>query len=361
MKKSSNEEKRGERVRRFNAAYESAIDVEVIPSKKDLGIDSDNKIEMVGPYCRVSTLQETQAESFELQKKYYEEYVSRWPNWELADIYADEGISATSMKRRKDFLRLMEDCKAGKITKIITKSVSRFARNVVDCVSLVRMLRALPHPVGVYFETEHIDTLTPESDAQLSLLASFAESESLNKSTSMKWAIRGRFERGIPRLADLYGFTRNGKELSINEHEAQVVRSFYYQLLEGWSIGEIKANIEKIGVPSPSGMNTWNYATIKYIIANEKNCGDVFCQKTVTVDVFSHKSVPNKGQERQYRLYDHHEPIVSRDTWLQAQQILGLLTLREMIDQEKEYTIPQCPDVSFHPVYSYHKEVKRDE
>lgn len=132
------------------------------------------------------------------------------------DIYADEGISATSMRRRKDFIRLVEDCKQGKVNRIITKSVSRFARNVVDCVSIVRMLRALPKPVGVYFETEHIDTLTPESDAQLSLLASFAESESLNKSTSIRWAIRGRFARGIPRIVDLYGFEREGTELHVN-------------------------------------------------------------------------------------------------------------------------------------------------
>lgn len=346
----SSRDHRSERVRRFNDAYAAGKNNEVIPSDKDLGIVGEDKPENVAPYCRVSTFQEAQAESFELQKKYYEEYVERHPNWTLVDIYADEGISATSMRRRKDFIRLVEDCKQGKVNRIITKSVSRFARNVVDCVSIVRMLRALPKPVGVYFETEHIDTLTPESDAQLSLLASFAESESLNKSTSIRWAIRGRFARGIPRIVDLYGFEREGTELHINENEAAVVRSFYAKLLDGWTIGAIQKDLEQRKIPSPQGLDRWGYATIKRILENEKNCGDVFCQKTVTIDVFSHKAVPNRGQERQYRLFDHHEAIVSREVWTQAQTILGTLTMREIIDREKEYTFDEVPDVVFRKI-----------
>lgn len=348
--KHSPRDSRSERVRRFNDAYSADKNIEVIPSDKDLGIVGEEKPENVAPYCRVSTFQETQAESFALQKKYYEEYVERHPNWTLVDIYADEGISATSMKRRKDFIRLVEDCKKGKISKVITKSVSRFARNVVDCVSIVRMLRALPSPVGVYFETEHIDTLAPESDAQLSLLASFAESESLNKSTSMRWAIRGRFARGIPRIVDLYGFEREGTELHIKEPEAAVIRELYAQLLAGQAISAIKNYLEECGIPSPQGLDHWSYASIKYILENEKNCGDVFCQKTVTIDVFSHKAVPNRGQERQYRLFDHHETIVPREVWTQAQIILGTLTMREIVDRENEYTFEEIPDIIFRKV-----------
>lgn len=325
-------EKWEKRAEKFRKAYETSEEADVIPSLKDFGIISKRETEFVGPYCRVSTKQESQTESYELQKKYYEEYVNRYPSWTLVDIYADPGISATSMRNRKDLNRLIEDCKAGIVTKIITKSVSRFARNVVDAISTVRMLRALPKPVGVYFETEHIDTLSRESDSQLSLLASFAESESLTRSTSMKWAIRSRFARYIPRVCDAYGYIkqRNDWNLYLNPLQAPIVDYIFSLFLDGFSPGQIARHLTELKIATPTGKSpTWYPAVVFYILSNEKNCGDIRMQKTISVDVFTHKSVPNMGEERSYVKRDHHHGIVSREEWEHVQAMLGTYFLIE--------------------------------
>lgn len=318
----------------FRAAYHSGANVEVIPSKKDLGIEDEERPELVAPYCRVSTLAESQTESYELQKAYYEDYVGKHALWTLVDVYADEGISATSMRNRKDFLRLIEDCKAGKITRIITKSVSRFARNVVDCLSTVRMLRALPQAVGVYFETEHIDSLSRDCDSQLSLIASFAESESLNKSTSMKWAIRGRFANGIPRISDLYGYCRNKAQLMIDPITGPVVYQIYRWYAACFTLREISQALHAREVPSPEGNEYWSTATIFYILTNERYCGDVLMQKTVCIDIFSHKSVKNTGHERQYILREHHPAIVDEALRERVQFRLGKMDLSAYFVEE---------------------------
>ena len=264
-------------------------------------------------------MQEAQVDSFIMQKKYYEDYVKQREGWELVETYADEGISATSIKRRKDFIRMLEDCKAGKITRIVTKSVSRFGRNVVDTIATVRSLRNLPSPVGVYFETERIDTLKRESDMQLSLLASFAES-------SIKWGIRNRFARKIPRMVDLYGFDRDGLTLTINPDEGPVVAQMYQMLFDGYSPTQIAKHLTSLAIPTPAKVgDRWFPASVKYILTNERNCGDVLIHKTVTVDIFTHKTVKNTGQERSYRLKNYHQGIVSYDEWLYACVILGEL------------------------------------
>jgi len=318
--KSSREKRAREFEQRINEQYE---DFEVIPSYADLGIDLTPEKELVGAYCRVSTMQEAQVDSFIMQKKYYEEYVEKKEHWELIDIYADEGISATSIKRRKDFLRMLDDCKAGRLTRIITKSVSRFGRNVVDTIATVRSLRNLPTPVGVYFETERIDTLKRESDMQLSLLASFAESESVTKSESVKWGIRNRFAKRMPRIVDLYGFDRDGLNLTINGEEGPIVAKMYELLFDGYSPAQIARYLNSMKVPTPRKIgDSWVPASVKYILANERNCGDVIIHKTVTIDIFSHKSVKNTGQERSYRLKNHHPGIISYEDWLYACVIL---------------------------------------
>lgn len=330
-----------------NAFHSSENEVEVIPSNKDLfGEEEDDKEELVGAYCRVSTMSVAQVESYELQKAYYEEYVSRRPSWTLVRIYPDEGISATSIKKRASFLQMIEDCKQGKLTLIVTKSVSRFARNVVDGISYIRMLRNLPKPVAVYFETEHINTMSPGSDAQLSLLASFAESESLNKSVSMKWAIRSRFAHGIPRLVDLYGFDRTKAQLTPKEGEADVVRWMYREALKGESYRSIQKKLEEAKIPSPYGNPVWSHSTIRYILTNEKYVGDVLMQKTVRVDMFSHKSVKNTGQERQYRLHGHHEGIIDKEDWLHVQRRLGSCDYSKYFE-EKPCTINAVEGVTF--------------
>lgn len=286
-------EERARKSKAFVEAYKnSEADVEVIPSYSDTGDDLE-KEELVAAYCRVSTMSEQQVESYELQKIYYEEFVSRRPNWTLVGIYPDEGISATSMRNRKKFNEMIQDCKDAKITLIITKSVARFARNVVDAISTVRMLRNLPVPVAVYFETEHINSMAPGADAQLSLLASFAESESLNKSLSMKWAIRSRFAHGIPRLVDTYGLIREGTHLcfDLNNMSTQVVRWMYFRVYRHGSVKKVLDTLNKHHIPSPMNKDHWCMTSVLYILTNEKYCGDVLMQKTIRKDMFLHRSI----------------------------------------------------------------------
>ena len=318
----------------FIHEFNSDNEVEIIPSEKDINGEGEEKSEQVGAYCRVSTMSEQQVESYELQKAYYEELVTRRPNWNLVDIYPDEGISATSMKNRKNFNKMLDDCKAGKITLIITKSVSRFARNVVDAISTIRMLRNLNPPVAVYFETEHIITTAPGADAQLSLLASFAESESLNKSMSMKWAIRNRFAHGIPRIVDTYGFKREGHQLLIDEDDtrAQVVKwMFYCYVHRGKNIKWLQMTLHKKKIPSPKGNEWWSYHTIAYILSNEKYAGHALMQKTVRTDMFLHRSVKNTGQERQYLRRNFCEPLIDIETFNTAQAMLGNMSPEDFL------------------------------
>lgn len=359
---------REQKSRAFRDAYsQGADDVEVVPSNRDLYGEDDDQDEMVGAYCRVSTMSEAQVESYELQKAYYEDMVARRPNWTLVGIYPDEGISATSMRNRKNFLRMIEDCKEGKISLIVTKSVSRFARNVVDGISVIRMLRNLPNPVAVYFETEHILTTAPGADAQLSLLASFAETESLNRSLSMKWAIRNRFAHGIPRIVDLYAFHRDKHELmpyDEDQLEYKTVQWMYQAVINGLSISRIRQVLHLHRIPSPTGKEWWPYHTILYVLTNEKYAGKVLMQKTVRVDMFLHKSVKNTGQERQYWKHHHHQAIVSIEDWVKVQKILTNDDFSVYLTGEW-VNMPNVPDRKFTsvrtiPSYNQKRKENRD-
>ena len=226
------ESKNENRKQRIREAFHDGKQVERMPAREDMAPQhSDDVIYRVAPYCRVSTMSEMQAESFEIQQQYYNEYIAKHPNWTLVRIYADEGISATSVKNRKDFNNMIEDCKAGKIDLIVTKSVSRFARNVVDCIKYARDLRALSPPVGIYFETENINTLSQNGELLLTVLAAFAQDESVNKSISVAWGIRQRFAKGIPKLVKPYGYQNVDGKLVVDEEEAGVViRIFAFYL-----------------------------------------------------------------------------------------------------------------------------------
>ena len=328
-----------QRAKAFRENYDNHRDVVVIPPKKEFNTDFNLREELVGPYCRVSTLADEQAESYELQKLYYDELVSRHDNWRLVDIYADQGISATSMKRRKDLLRLIEDCKAGRVTLIITKSVTRFARNTVDCVSTCRMLKTLQPPVGVYFETENIYTLSQNSELQLDILSMLAQAESETKSTSIKWGIRSRFAKGIPRIVDLYGYIREGRNLGPDPETANVVRQIYEARYYGHSTGELRIMLHEKGVPSPEGNEWWSSSTLLYLLTNERYVGDVTMQKTVVVDLFTHKSVPNDGIIEKYHIYNNHTPIIDRKIWLAVQGTFGAQDWKTLLDYSSGQTI----------------------
>ena len=326
-------EDRETRKQQFNENY-GKLNVKVIPPNPSLVVDVMEREEIVGPYCRVSTMTGEQVESFEIQRKYYEDLIRKRPKWTLHRIYADEGISATSMRRRKDFRNLMADCHEHKVTLIPTKSVTRFARNVVDCISCCRELKTLNPPVGVLFETENIHTLAQSSEIQLDVFAMLAQSESKTKSASVKWGIRNRFAAGIPRIVKLYGYDlcrntvqdknsaqqeQNGGPLMINKEEASVVFLIFQLYLSNYPVAEIKQILEERGIPSPQGKPTWNANTIFYILMNERYVGDVMNQKTFVLDCFSHKAVKNKGQLPQYYWDDIVPPIIPRDMWKATQ------------------------------------------
>lgn len=299
-------------------------EVQIIPAKKDLAPEAEKRKLRVCAYCRVSTDEETQAGSYELQVQNYTKMIQENEEWEFAGIFADEGISGTSVNRREHFLEMIEKCKAGEIDLIITKQVSRFARNVLDSLNYIFMLRKLDPPVGVYFETEKLNTLDKSSDMVITVLSLVAQSESEQKSNSLKWSFKRRRAQGLgiyPNWSLLgYGLDEQ-KEWVIIEEEADVVRTIYNLYLEGYSSVQIADFLTKSGIPTVRGLPVWSSGGALGILKNEKYCGDALCQKTVTIDCLTHKSVKNNGLETQYFIEGHHAPIIEKRDWLLAQQI----------------------------------------
>ena len=300
------------------------LEVQIIPAKRDAAESGEPKRLRVCAYCRVSTDEDSQGSSYELQVQNYTQMIQNNPDWEFAGIYADEGISGTSVLHREHFLEMIDACKDGKIDLIITKQVSRFARNVLDSLSYIRLLRSLDPPVGILFETEGLNTLDSASEMTITVLSLVAQSESEQKSKSIKWAYKRRWSKGVgihPNWA-LLGYELGEKQdWTINEYEAEVVRAIYSLYLDGYSSPQIAELLTKNEIPTVKGLTTWSAGSVLGILRNEKYCGDVLCQKTVTVDFFTHKSVKNSGHEPQYFIEGHHEPIIAKDDWLRVQQI----------------------------------------
>lgn len=304
-----------------------ASQLTIIP-KKDLE-STTVKARRVAAYIRVSTDSDEQTSSYELQKNYFVEYITSRPDWELAGIYSDEGISGTQIHHREGLQRLLADCKEGKVDYIITKSISRFARNIVDCLNMIEDLRNLNPPVGVIFETDCIDTLAGENSILLSVMASLAEMESKNKSDIMNWSIENRFSRGIFLLPELLGFDKDEEgNLVINEEEADTVRLCFYLFLSGFTLAEIaelltemgrktgykKQHNKKPGV-TPEYNTKWTASGVQSILRNERHCGDVLARKTFTPNYKNHKSKKNRGERQQVLKNDDHEGIVSREVF----------------------------------------------
>ena len=325
----------------------------IIPAKPPKSA-VDGGIKRVAPYIRVSTDSDEQTSSYELQKNYFTEYVNAQPGWVLVDIYADEGISGTQINHREGLQRLLDDCRAGKIDYIITKSISRFARNIVDCLNMIEELRNLNPPVGVIFETDHIDTLGGNDSLLLSILASLAEAESRNKSEIMNWSIENRFSRGIFLLPELLGFDKdeNGN-LVINDDEADTVRLCFYLFIAGFQLSEIaelltemgrktgfnKQHNKKPGV-EPEYNTNWTSNSVLDILRNERHCGDVLARKTFTPNFKNHKSKKNRGERQQVKKYDNHEAIVSREVFEAANRKLDMCTGK----QDRSYPIMKVID-----------------
>lgn len=297
---------------------------EFIPAKKQIDYYDNDVAQRVAVYARVSTDNVQQTSSYELQKKYYEDFVVRHPNWTLVRIYADEGISGTSLAHRKEFNQMIADCRAGKIDMIITKSVSRFARNVVDCISMVRDLADLPHPVGVFFESECIFSLKDDSQMALSFQATMAQEESHIRSRSMETSLRMRLDGGLPLTPKLLGYSHDSEgNLIINEEESPTVKLMFYMMLYGYSTSEIAEVLTEQGRKTYLGNVRWTSSSVVQVLRNERHCGDVRTRKTFTPNYLTHKSRKNRGDRPQSIYRDHHEAIVSRDDYIAVQHLLN--------------------------------------
>ena len=299
----------------------SPEELQVIPAKPEINVfESELRVAV---YVRVSTDDPRQTTSYELQRNHYVDFVNQKPNWKLTEIYADEGISGTSLHNRVEFIRMIEDCKAGKIDFIVTKSVSRFARNVLDCIGHIRMLKDMQPPIGIFFETEGINTLEPKSEMGLSFIATLAQEESRNKSDIMNASIEMRFKRGIFLTPTLLGYDHDeDKNLVINETEANTVRLIFFTYLYGYSTQQIADLLKGLKLKTKKGNTSWSASSISQILANERHCGDVIARKTWTPNYLDHKSRKNKEDRNQYRHENHHEAIIRRDDFLAVQRLM---------------------------------------
>ncbi|MHC1731955.1 MAG: recombinase family protein [Bacteroidales bacterium] len=277
----------------------------------------------VAAYCRVSTSNLEQLSSYEAQKEHYLQTISSNPEWELVDIYADEGISATGKDKRNDFLRLISDCEMMKIDLVITKSISRFARNTTDCIETVRRLKALG--IAVQFEKENINTMSAESELVLTILSSIAAEESKSISQNLKWSHQKRAKEGNPMRMGIkmlgYEYNEN-KELIIVPEEAEIVRFIFNSYINGKSHGMIAKELMGKGVKTSAGKSKWTVASVKGIITNEKYAGDFLVGKHYTTEDGSFKRRKNYGEAPRYYITNHHPGIISKELFEKAQSVL---------------------------------------
>jgi site-specific DNA recombinase len=292
--------------------------------RKVTRIDGNNALQAFKPkvrvaaYCRVSTDIDEQMASLEAQKDHYESYIKANPDWEFAGIYYDEGISGTKKENRTGLLRLLADCENKKIDFIITKSVSRFARNTTDCIEMVRKLTDLG--VFIYFEKENINTQRMEGELVLTILSSLAENESLSIAENSKWSIRRRFQNGTYKISyPPYGYDYVDGKLFINKEQAEIIKRIFSEALDGKGTQKIADGLNSDKIPTKRGSH-WTATTIRGILSNEKYTGDVLLQKTYTDENF--KRHYNRGEKDQYMIKDHHEAIISHEEFEAAQEIL---------------------------------------
>lgn len=264
-------------------------------------------------YCRVSTDSREQQNSFIAQTAYYEELIGKRSDWEYAGIYADEARSGTKLQKRDDFLRMIKDCEAGKIDMIITKSVTRFARNTVDSIKAIRKLKLLG--VAVFFEKENINTLFESSEMLLTILSSLAQGEAESISTNNKWAVVKRFQEGSFKIGTpAHGYVKdeNG-ELVIDEQEVETVRYIFKQYLNGKGSYVIARELTEKGIQTIRSAERWSEGVVKEILLNPIYTGNLILQKTFTTEGVPFKRKRNKGELPQYFISENHEPIISTE------------------------------------------------
>ena len=288
-----------------------------IPAKPELAKQKAVQRQLrVAAYCRVSTDDEEQISSYEAQQEYYTDKIMTNKEWTMAGIFADEGITGTSARKRPEFLRMIRMCKQKKIDLILVKSISRFARNTVDCLNYIRTLKELG--IAVYFEKENINTLSAESEMLITIMGAFAQAESESISANVKWGKRKAMADGKATIQykKLYAYEKgeDGSPKIIPE-QAVVVQQIYKRFLAGASLRMIQEWLEQEQIPNAAGEQGWTIRTVRNILTNEKYCGDVLLQKTFIQDCISKKVIRNTGQLPQTLVQNHHEGIVDRETF----------------------------------------------
>ena len=300
--------------------------ITVIPARKRFGNTvAKEKIKKlrVAAYCRVSTETEEQNSSYEVQVAHYTEFIKKNNEWEFAGIFADDGISGTNTKKREEFNRMIDECMEGKIDLVITKSISRFARNTLDCLKYIRQLKE--KNIAVFFEKENINTMDAKGEVLLTIMASLAQQESQSLSQNVKLGLQYRYQQGKVQVNHkrFMGYTKDEDgNLIIVPEEAEIIKRIYREYLEGKSLAGIGRDLEKDGILTAAGKPKWRPETIKKILNNEKYIGDALLQKTITVDFLTKKRVKNEGHLPQYYVENSHEAIIPKELFLQAQEEL---------------------------------------
>jgi len=291
----------------------------------------------VAPYCRVSTNKEEQLASYEAQMEYYTTKIAENKDWTMVGLYADEGISGTSTKKRKSFLKMIRDCEKGKIDLVITKSVSRFGRNTLDGLNYVRRLKRMG--IGVYFEKENQNTLHMDNEMILTFFFSQAQSESESLSSSVRWGFQARFKQGkvYYNYSNLLGYREGADgEPEIDEEQAAIVRRIFARYLMGNSVHKICQDLMADGIKTARGSEKWYDSVVQNLLQNEKYIGDALLQKTYVADLFTHQSRKNNGEFTKYYVHDCHPAIIDRETFQKVQEEMARRSsLRKVSSQAK--------------------------
>lgn len=281
----------------------------------------------VAAYCRVSTDHEDQANSFESQQRYFRQYIERNPDWELYEIFADEGISGTNTKKRSEFKRMIACAKEGDFDLIITKEISRFARNTLDSIYYTRDLKK--HGVGVIFMNDNINTLDGDAELRLAIMSSIAQEESRKTSERVKWGQKRQMEQGVVFGRSMLGYDVKDGKMTVNEDGAKIVRLIFHKFAnESKGTHVIARELREAGI-TPMRVKEWSNTVILRVIRNEKYCGDLVQKKTFTPDFLSHEKKYNRGEEEFVIIKNHHEPIVSRELFEKANRILDEKSLTQ--------------------------------
>ena len=312
--------------------------VELIPATRNF-LEKDRKvIKNVGAYCRVSTDTEEQQGSYNSQVNYYTEKIKSTPGWRFVKVYGDEGISGTNADNRPGFQEMMQDCENGKLDLIITKSISRFSRNVTVTLEVARKLR--DKDIGIFFEKENLNTLHYTSESLLAIFSSLAQAESESMSENIKMGREFKYKNGecCYNMGKVFGFNQDSDGIvTINEEQAVVVKHMYEGYLNGMSIGGIIKDLQERKIPSPTGKEEWSPGTVERILSSEKYKGDFLTRKTFTVDPISKKKKKNTGQVSQYLITNHHPAIIEPEMFDMVQSEMARRGCIKKNDKKKHY------------------------